>query len=669
VSTRRPITPEDLLRFVFVSSPQLAPDGSSIVFGRAQAGSGKETHASLWRVATDGRSDPAPFTRGPRDSTPRWSPDGERLAFVRNDESGAAQVFVISAAGGEAAPLTSLPPGAIGELRWSPDGAALAIKFRAEDPEWTEAAKKSRQEKKESDPPLAVEHWWYRLDGDGHFGGRRFHLMLIDAETGAHRTAYKADTLGLFTFDFAPDGKRMVIASNRSRRAGLEAWNDDLLILDLARDRLTPVPGLPRGPKAEPAWSPDGALIAYAGRAGEDDLYSTENLELWTCEPTRGRPRCLTGGEDYCLMAVALTDAADVRFRPTIAWTSGGARILAQIGWHGETHVASVARRGGRLVFHTKGPAAHLIGNVTRDGRRVALTVGDATRLPEVAVMQIAARRTAPRRLTDLNGPLLRARRIAKPTSTWVRAADGTRVHVWTLRPPGASTRRGPAVLEIHGGPHAQYGVSFFHEFQVLAAAGYAVFYANPRGSKGYGRDHCAAIRGNWGSADWMDVQAIIAHMKSRPFVDPKRMGIMGGSYGGYMTNWAIGHTSEFAGAITDRCVSNLVSMGGTSDFVEREDGYFPGNFWDRPEARWTSSPIRHFGNVRTPTLIIHSEGDLRCNVEQAEQVFAALNLRGVPSRFVRYPRSTSHGLSRSGPPDLRLHRLREILAWWKKWL
>jgi dipeptidyl aminopeptidase/acylaminoacyl peptidase len=283
--------------------------------------------------------------------------------------------------------------------------------------------------------------------------------------------------------------------------------------------------------------------------------------------------------------------------------------------------------------------------------------------------MEIAARRAAPRRLTDLNGPLLRARRVAKPSAAWVRSADGTRVHVWTLRPPGATKRRGPAVLQIHGGPHAQYGVSFFHEFQVLAAAGYTVFYANPRGSKGYGRDHCAAIRGNWGGADWTDVQALMAHMRSRPFVDPKRMGIMGGSYGGYMTNWVIGHTNAFAAAITDRCVSNLVSMGGTSDFVEREDGYFPGNFWDRPEARWASSPIRHFGNVRTPTLIIHSEGDLRCNVEQAEQVFAALNIRGVPSRFVRYPRSTSHGLSRSGPPDLRLHRLREILAWWKKWL
>ena len=157
--------------------------------------------------------------------------------------------------------------------------------------------------------------------------------------------------------------------------------------------------------------------------------------------------------------------------------------------------------------------------------------------------------------------------------------------------------------------------------------------------------------------------------MRNHPNVNQKKMGVMGGSYGGYMTNWIIGHTREFAGAITDRCVSNMVSMGGSSDWLEKEDGYFPGNFWDRPEPRWKQSPIRHIGNARTPTLIIHSEGDLRCNIEQSEQVFVALKLLGVPTRFVRYPRSTSHGMSRSGPPDMRLHRLHQILEWWSKYL
>jgi acylaminoacyl-peptidase len=211
--------------------------------------------------------------------------------------------------------------------------------------------------------------------------------------------------------------------------------------------------------------------------------------------------------------------------------------------------------------------------------------------------------------------------------------------------------------------------VGFFHEFQVLAAAGYAVFYSNPRGSKGYGRDHCAAIRGSWGAADWTDIQAVAGFMKSQPHADNRRMGVMGGSYGGYMTNWVIGHTNDFKAAITDRCVANLVSMQGSSDYLEPPGSYWPGNAWDSPEVLWEQSPLKYFGNVKTPTLIIHSEGDLRCNIEQAEQVFAALKLRNVATKLIRYPRSTSHGMSRCGPPDMRVHRLHQILSWWKKYL
>jgi dipeptidyl aminopeptidase/acylaminoacyl peptidase len=300
----------------------------------------------------------------------------------------------------------------------------------------------------------------------------------------------------------------------------------------------------------------------------------------------------------------------------------------------------------------------------------MALSIGGPTTLAEVAVAEVGAGPFKTTTLTDLNGPLLAELALAEPEPHRVRAEDGHEVHLWVMKPPGARPgRKLPAVLEIHGGPHAMYGSGFFHEFQVLAGAGYAVFYANPRGSKGYGRDHCAAIRGAWGTADWTDVKAVTGFMHEQPYVDRKRMGVMGGSYGGYMTNWVIGHSRDFAGAITDRCVSNLVSMGGTSDYVDEPDRYFPGNFWDRPEARWQQSPLQHLGNAKTPTLIIHSEGDLRCNIEQAEQVFSALKLLGVPTRLVRYPATTSHGLSRNGPPDLRLDRLGQILEWWARYL
>ena len=275
-------------------------------------------------------------------------------------------------------------------------------------------------------------------------------------------------------------------------------------------------------------------------------------------------------------------------------WSPDSRRVYMQIGWHGESHLASVARRGGPITFHTRGAHVHLVGNVSADGRRMAMMVGSPTKLDEVHAADLRTQHVSTTALTDLNRELLKELELARPRSHWVRAADGTRVHVWWLRPPGRAARKGPAVLEIHGGPHAQYGLGFFHEFQVLAAAGYKVFYSNPRGSKGYGRDHCAAIRGTWGGADWEDIQAVIEFMKTQPEVDSRRMGVMGGSYGGYMTNWVIGHTNEFAAAITDRCVSNLVSMFGNSDFPDVPDLYWEGNAWDRPETRWSQSPIRH---------------------------------------------------------------------------
>jgi dipeptidyl aminopeptidase/acylaminoacyl peptidase len=247
------------------------------------------------------------------------------------------------------------------------------------------------------------------------------------------------------------------------------------------------------------------------------------------------------------------------------------------------------------------------------------------------------------------------------------------KVHAWVIKPVGYQTpNRYPAVLEIHGGPHAQYGWAYFHEMQLLAAEGYLVVFSNPRGSKGYGEAHCAAIKGDWGRLDWQDIETVTRWMQSRPDVHPGQIGVMGGSYGGYMTNWAIGHSDAYRAAITDRCVSNFISMAGNSDFPFNKDGYFQGVFYGDHkdiESLWRQSPIAYFKGVKTPTLVIHSEGDLRCNVEQGEQVFSALQEQEVPSRFVRYPASTSHGMSRSGPPDLRLHRLGEILAWWERYL
>ena len=259
---------------------------------------------------------------------------------------------------------------------------------------------------------------------------------------------------------------------------------------------------------------------------------------------------------------------------------------------------------------------------------------------------------------------------LSEPERQWIESADGTKVHVWVIKPVGFKAgRKYPAVLEIHGGPHGQYGETFFHEFQLLAAAGYVVVYSNPRGSKGYGEAHCSAIKGNWGQADWRDMQAVIRFIRGLPFVDAARMGVMGGSYGGYMTNWAISHTDEFAAAITDRCVSNLVSMVGSSDFPLVPGEYWDGNSWDKTDAIWDQSPLKYFGNVKTPTLMIHSEGICGATWSRPSRSLWRSSSGKCRRGLCVIPRRPVTASAGSGPPDLRVHRLRQILDWWKKYL
>jgi dipeptidyl aminopeptidase/acylaminoacyl peptidase len=669
---RRPITPEDLLKFHIVSDPQLSPNGKWIAFVKKHTNIEKnENVTNLWIADVTGKSQPRQFTSGGKDGSPRWSPDGTRLAFTSGREKPKSQLYTMSAEGGEAVALTQLPEGSISSFRWSPDGRTIALVFREQDSQWTEDAKKNRKEKNLSDPPRVLDDWWYRLDGDGYFNGQRHRLYIVDAQTGKHRELYGKDTLGSMSFDWSPDSRQLAVVTNRDKLAMIRPERAEIIRIDASNGKITPIPGLPKGPKDKLSWSPDGKLIAFVGRESEDGLYDTENLELWVCDPVKGNARSLTSKEDYCLMAVALADSSEVAFTANIHWSPDSKRIFMQIGWHGESHIASISATGGEINFHTSGQRAYFMGNIVGNGKpQIAMMAGDPLTINEIHVGQITAGSIQTTRLSDFNGELLSKLELAKPQEAWVKTADGTKVHVWWIKPSEFKKgRKCPAVLEIHGGPHAMYGVGFFHEFQLLAARGLAVFYSNPRGSKGYGRDHCNAIRGSWGGADWVDMQAVTEFIKKQPFVDRKRMGVMGGSYGGYMTNWIIGHTCDYKAAITDRCVSNLVSMFGTSDYTDAPDRYWPGNSWDRPEKMWEMSPLKYLGNCKTPTLIIHSEGDLRCNVEQAEQVFTALKLNNVPTRFVRYPSSTSHGMSRGGPPDLRLHRLNQIVSWWKKWL
>jgi len=656
-------------RFVLVSDAQIAPDGSRVLFTRQHVGEkdGKKTNLWIFDIKA---GQPRQFTAGDEDAHGRWSPDGKRIAFIRGRDKPNPQIYVMGIEGGEAAALTKFPEGTIRNFKWAPDGKSLAVVFRTMEQDFTTESRKKRREEGLSDPPRVIEDLIYRLDGDGYFNSRRFHLYIVDPESGRHLRIYDKDTLGEFSYDWSPTGREIAITTNRDRRAEIHFWKSKLLILDVKTKKTREVPDVPIGIKGSVAWSPDGKWIAYAGQDSRTTQWGSHNTHLFLCDVKKGGAKKLTAECDRCLEATVLSDTAEAGFEANIKWSTDSRKLFCHIGWHGDGYIASIPIRGGDFTFLTPPKTNWDFGSLSADGRFVAGIMQTHTRLGEVQLVEFTDTGATSRALTDFNGKFLKEVQLVKPTETWLKSPDGAKVHCWVLKPPGFKAgRKYPAVLEVHGGPSAQYGCAFFHEFQVLAAAGYVVFFSNPRGSKGYGESHTLAIKGDWGNRDWIDVQTVRDYMKAQPYVDSKRLGIMGGSYGGYMTNWAIGHTHEFAAAVTDRCVSNMISMTGNSDIPIIPDEYWEGSPWDRPEKLWHQSPVAHFKNVKTPTLIIHSEGDLRCNIEQGEQVFTALKLLNVPTRLVRYPRSTFHGMSRGGPVDLRCHRLHQILNWLKTYL
>jgi dipeptidyl aminopeptidase/acylaminoacyl peptidase len=669
---KRPIRPEDLLDITFVGDPQISPDGERVLFVHKRINDKNKYITNLFTVDAEGTL--TQWTQGEKGASHgRWSPDGGQIAFISKREGPSAQIHVLPTQGGEARKLTTLPEGSIGGFRWSPDGTKIAFTFREQMPGWTEKDKKEREEKGLSEPPIEIDSVWYRLDGDGYFANQRYKVYVCEVESGTHRLLYEGAVDGNYNFDWSPDSNELAIVHTANKRPFAEIPNDQIWRVDLD-GRAWKLEGLPKGKKNTLRWSPDGEWLAYAGDVDEHDPWGTRNTKIYLVSANGGEPKDLTGHQDYDMSVATLSDTKEASYDTILEWAPDNSGMYVQVGHHGQVQLGFVSRSGG-VELLTEGQHHVGVGNVSNDGRRIAATFGHATMLPEVALIEaeLGTGRLAPKILTSLNKEFHDKIELSEPEEHWLESTDGAQVHTWVMKPHGyLPPRRYPAVLEIHGGPHTQYGWAFFHEFQVLAAQGFVVVFSNPRGSKGYGEGFCAAIRGDWGNKDWDDIQTVTRWMQHQPFIHPGQTAVMGGSYGGYMTNWVIGHTDAFRCAITDRCVSNMVSMAGNSDFPFNKNGYFKGVAWGSLQdikELWRQSPISYFENVKTPTLVIHSEGDLRCNVEQGEQVFTALQQQGIESRLVRYPKSTSHGMSRSGPPDLRLHRLGEISAWLSRFL
>ncbi|MDA0839157.1 MAG: S9 family peptidase [Planctomycetota bacterium] len=658
------IKPEDLYRMELIGDCRISPDGEHVVYTVVRVEKESEKRfTNLWIVPAQGGR-PKQFTYGDQDSGPRWSPDGKEIAFLSSrGKEKQSQIHIIPFDGGEARPLTRLQ-GAILSYEWSPDGKQFVCSFRKKDEE--ELEREKDEWKKQLG--VVVRHFTrvhYKQDGAGFLPAERPHLWLINSKSGKATQLTSGEKYSEQGPAWSPDGKSIAFCSNRSDDPDFDLDGMDIFIMPAAGGRIRKL-SAPEGRKFSPSFSPDGKFIAYIGVQKKKQWWRNEKLWL---VPTRNSNKAveLTAGHDFAVNSLTLTDTASASMSDPV-WSPDSKSVYFQISRKGGTSVMHIDVESRAIESVLDEEAAY--GNLTLDrrGNRLACLRGDLSDPGQVCVSDLAA--GAVRTLTGLNSGWLPKLDLGDVEEVWFKGAVKNDLQGWILKPPGFRPgRKYPSILYIHGGPLAQYGYSFMSEFYMLAAAGYVVYYCNPRGGSGYGEEHAKAIWNDWGGADYDDLMAFTDFVQRRPYLDRRRMGVTGGSYGGFMTNWIIGHTDRFQGAVTQRCVSNLISMYGSSDFNWAFQEVFNDEPpWENMENYWRQSPMKYIGNARTPTLVIHSEQDLRCNIEQGEQVFVALKKLGVDTEFVRFP-DESHGLSRGGRTDRRIERINHIIRWFDKYL
>jgi len=650
--------PEDVYELTSAGDPRLSPDGRLVAYAVTRIDREESTYRSaIWVVPADGSEEPRQFTSGDRrDGSPRWSPDGKWLAFVSNrdgeEKKAKGQLFVMPAHGGESRKLTDGDE-SVEALAWSPDSTRIAFARRVRDAAYEEEDDRKRA-------PRRFTRVFYKLDSVGWVGDRRKHLFVVDIGGGPDGSSTERQlTDGDCENDapaWSPDGEQIVFGSLRGERWDVE-FREALYVLDVDSDGAEPRKLTAEDENGSRAsFSPDGKLVAY---------YHVPEDGTW---PRHSQVAVMpAGGGERTILTASLDRNCEPY--PTVrepVWDGG--RIVFGIENGGNNHLYAVAPDGsGKPELLAGGERSIGLYDVV-DGTLV-YTASTHTRPAELFAGE--------ERLTTVTDTFTSGRALVEPERFTAISADGSEVDAWLVRPAGFEEGKSyPTLLTIHGGPFSQYGTGFFDEVQVYSGAGYAVLFSNPRGGSGYSEEWGRAIRGpidgggrGWGGVDYEDLMGVVdTALEKFPFLDSDRLGVLGGSYGGYMTSWIIGHTKRFKAALSERGVNSLTSMFGSSDVGWIFKHQFGGEMWEDMDAYLAMSPATYAQDIETPVLVVHSENDLRCNIEQGELLFNILRVLGKDVEMLRFP-AESHELSRSGSPIHRVMRFEAILEWFGRYI
>ncbi len=646
----RAFTGADLFGLSIAADPQISPDGRTIVYVRRTADVMTDRMASsLWLIdVASGRQSPF-ATQG---SSPRWSPDGTRVAYVAGDGDG-SQLFVRWLATGASARVTAFP-GDPQALAWSPDGTRLAyVATVAGDPTTLGKAPPKPEGAKWAEPLTVIDRINYRNDGPGYVKPGRDHLFVVAAEGGAARQL----TFGPYDdggpLSWTPDSREIVFAAIRGPDAERQVMNSDVIAVDVASGALRTLTTRD-GPDGQPRVSPDGTRIAWLGF--DDKRRSYENTQLYVGQRDAADPRSLTAALDR-----AIEEAI---------WAADGRSLYASYDDRGQRRIARIALDGRTtpLVDNVAGggldrPYTGGDFSVAKNGT-VAYTGGDASTPADVWIWSGGKAR----RLTQLNAVMTSAKALAPVRKIAVTAPDGRAIDAWLATPPGrAPGTRVPLILEIHGGPNSAYGPGFATDVQLYAAAGYAVLWTNPRGSTSYGAEFANLIDKKYPADDYGDLIAAVDAAITDGTADADNLFVTGGSGGGVLTAWIVGKTDRFKAAATQKPVINWTSEALTMDntlFTSRY--WFTKLPWEDPMGYWNRSPLSLVGNVKTPTLVVVGSDDYRTPVSESEQYYAALQIRGVPTALVKVP-GASHG-GFTARPSQSAAKASAILAWFDRY-